>query len=118
MTFPHPELGAFEGENGRWCNHYTQEFMNRVTMPEMAAQGCDAHKVFAHLMGALVCAIGDAGGRHEHVISDEMIDLFRDALRRAERGEFNLSFPTGPRRPRLTPLTGGKQDDPEPDGAA
>lgn len=118
MTFPNPDLGAFEGDNQRWCVHYTEQFLNRVTMPEMAAQGCDAHRVWAHLVGAMMCAVGDAGGRNEHVISDEILQLFRDALRNVENGGITLSFPDRRPRPRLTPLTGGRKDDPEPDDAA
>jgi len=110
MTFPNPDKGPFEDENGDWCRHVTNSFLNGVTMPILAAPGCDAaHAAVAHINGAIFCAMIEAARHGGTTVPPELLDKFRSAFASLENETNELYAQEGVKpKPFLTALPGGK----------
>jgi hypothetical protein len=104
MSYPNPNLGSFEGENGAWSEHVTTYFLQEVTSPQVASPGCDpAHAAVAHMSGAMMCAILDD-------FSPDLVEKLRYLFKTIiEDQNFTLHFPEEI-RPHLTVLPGGKEE--------
>jgi len=113
MTYPNPDLGPFDGENGAWLKHVQREFAHIVTIPMIQNRECSpAQAAIAHMRGFINCAFVDAlerGDGSQQIMHDvlEMIEPWLQGLKSGTVvAVVKDKFP-----PRLTLLPGGKPDD-------
>ncbi|TIW72938.1 MAG: hypothetical protein E5V58_13005 [Mesorhizobium sp.] len=113
MTFPNPDLGPFEGENGDWQAHVMRNFTRDITSP-MLEEHNPAHVALAHLTGFVISAMTDASGRGDGT-QQIMPDLLAEVMPRLQHlfaGTIGVTILEGA-RPIFTVVPGGKNFGPE-----
>ncbi|TGP24988.1 MULTISPECIES: hypothetical protein [unclassified Mesorhizobium] len=119
MTLPNPNLGPFEGDNFKYCQHLATEFSRAVTSGMGADPAWhDGHAAFAHFQGFIFLAMCDAGvrGTGPAQIMEDLLSKVRpiwEAL--ITPGYIVPSISEA--GPNLTVLSGGKTGGDDPKGA-